>query len=180
MWEKQCTVNHAKFATWNCGELKVPAGFIHHTQNEIPYLFPTFSWLYDPYSLPILHEIVWNLFIYREYFKILDTRGNSFLTIWFCLWSNIIFIVLMNWVFQRLWKHEISYLFLTFWPISQPFPTLSANSLPFQGLKQNEIWFLTFSRFSLPVGTLCKTFLLHVIFMFWESTHSGNHVHLAF
>ncbi len=44
--------------------------------------FPTFSllfsWLDGPHSLPILHEIVWNLFIYREYFKILDTRGRFF------------------------------------------------------------------------------------------------------
>ncbi len=98
--------------------------------------FPTFSWLYDPYSLPILHEIVWNLFTYREYFKILNTRGYSFLTIWFYLWSNIMFIVLMNCVFQHIWKHEIPYFFLTLWPISHPFPTLSANSLPFQGLKK--------------------------------------------
>ncbi len=75
-------------------------------------------------------------FTYREYLKILDTRSYSFLTIWFCLWSNIIFIVLMNWVCQHLWKHEIPYLFLTFWPISQHFVTLSANSLPFQGLKK--------------------------------------------
>ncbi len=129
-------------------------GLPHHTLNDILYLFPTFSWLYDPHFLPILHKIVWNRFTYREYIKILDTRGYSFLTIWFCLWSNIMFIVLMNWVFQHLWKHEIPYLFLTFWPISQPFLTLSANSLPFQGLKKKKSWFLTFSRFSLPVGTL--------------------------
>ncbi len=41
-----------------------------------------FPWFYDPYFLPILHEIVWIIFTYREYFKILDTRGYSFLTIW--------------------------------------------------------------------------------------------------
>ncbi len=138
------------------GPTRLHAWFPHHIQNEIPNLFSTFSWLYDPYSLPILHEIVWNHFTYREYFKILDTRGYNFLTILFCLCSNIIFIILMNWFFQQLWKQEILYLFLSFWPISQPFLTLLTNSLPFQGL---EIWFLTFSRFSLRVGTLymvCK------------------------
>ncbi len=106
-----------------------------------------FPWLYDPYSLPIVHEIVWNLFNYREYVKILDTRGYSFLTIWFCLWSNIIFIILMNRFFQHLWKHEIPYLFLTFWHISQPFLTLSANSLPFQGLKKMKFDSLLFQDF---------------------------------
>ncbi len=111
-------------------------GILHHSINEIPYLFPTFSWLDDPYSLPILHEIVWNLFTNREYFKILDTGGFSFLTIWFCPWLNIVFIILTNWFFQHLWKHEIPYLFLTFWLISQPFLTLSANSIPFLGLKK--------------------------------------------
>ncbi len=70
---------------------------------------------YDQYSLPILQEIVWNLFTCDQYFKILDTRGYSFLTIWFCLWPNIIFIVLMNWVFQHLWKHKIPHL-LTHFP----------------------------------------------------------------
>ncbi len=60
----------------------------------------------------------------------------SFLTIWFCLWSNIIFIFLMNRVFQHFWKHEIPHLFRTFWPNYQPFPTLSANSLLFKALKK--------------------------------------------
>ncbi len=45
------------------------SGFPHPSQNEIPYIFPTYSWLDNPYSLPILHEIVWNIFTYREYFK---------------------------------------------------------------------------------------------------------------
>ncbi len=54
---------------------------MYPSQNDIPYLFPTYSWLDDPYFLPILHEIVWNIFTYREYFKILDTRGYGFLTI---------------------------------------------------------------------------------------------------
>ncbi len=38
--------------------------------------------------------------------------------------------------FPHLQKHEIPYIFLTFSPISQPFLTLSANSLPLQGLKK--------------------------------------------
>ncbi len=45
---------------------------------KFPTLFPTISWLNGPHSLPILHEIVWNHFNYREYFKILDTWGHVF------------------------------------------------------------------------------------------------------
>ncbi len=98
--------------------VKLPSVFPHPSQNEITYLFPTFSWLDGPHSLPILHEIVWNLFTYREYFKILDTKGHVFLTIWFCLWSNIPFFVF-----------ELSYIFHTF--ENTKFPTFSWLFDPF-------------------------------------------------
>ncbi len=46
----------------------------------------------------------------------------------FCFWIEL--------YFSHIRKHEIPYIFLTFWPISQPFLTLLANSLPFQGIKK--------------------------------------------
>ncbi len=88
--------------------------FPHPSQNKIPYFF-----LADgPHSLPILHEIVWNLFTCREYFKILDKRGRFFFTIWFCLWSNIPFFIF-----------ELSYIFHTF--ENMKFPTFSWLFYPF-------------------------------------------------
>ncbi len=58
-------------------------------------------------------------FTYREYFKILDTRGLFFfLTIWFCLWSNI-----------PLFLFELSYIFHTFENLK--FPTFSWLFYPF-------------------------------------------------
>ncbi len=57
--------------------------------------------------------------------------------------------------FSHLCQHEISYFSLTCSPISQPLRILPANYLVhFQGLKKIELWFLTFSRFPIWVGTL--------------------------
>ncbi len=93
--------------------------FPHPSQNEIPYLFPTFSRLDGPHSLPILHEIVWNRFTYGEYFKnIWYERTCFFLTIWFCLWSNIPLLIF-----------ELSYIFHIF--RNMKFPTFSWLFHPF-------------------------------------------------
>ncbi len=52
--------------------------------------------------------------------------------------------------FPPLRKHAILYIFLTFWPISQTFLTLSASSLPFQCLKRFKCDFWLFQDFSYP------------------------------
>ncbi len=91
--------------------------------------FPTFSWLNGPHSLPILHEIMWNLFTYREYFKILDTRGHGFLKIWFSVWSNIpLFVFELSYIFHSLKNMK----FPTFSWLFDPFPNLSwlCQSIP--------------------------------------------------
>ncbi len=99
--------------------------------------FPTFSWLDGPHFLPILHEIVWNLFTYREYFKILDTRGHVFLKQFGSVCSQTSLLLFLNWdIFSTPSKTWNSLHFPDFSPISQPFLTLSANSLRFQGLKK--------------------------------------------
>ncbi len=102
----------------------VHTGFPHPSQNEFPFLFPTYSWLDDPYSLPILHEIVWNIFYftYKEYFKILDIRGYGFLTI------SVLSVV----KYPIFCFNELSYIFST--PLKTKFPTFSWLFNPFPNL----------------------------------------------
>ncbi len=92
--------------------------FPHPSQNIIPYFFLTWS----PTFPTNFTWNCWNLFTYREYFKILDMRGHGFLTIWFYLWSNIPLYVLMNWVIFS--THSKTWNFLPFPDFLTHFPTL--------------------------------------------------------
>ncbi len=60
----------------------------------------------------------------------------------FCFWIEL--------YFPHLQKREIPYIFLTFWPISQPFLTLSANSLHFQSHKKYKSDSWLFQGFPYP------------------------------
>ncbi len=88
--------------------------------------FPTFSLLFAYFMAHIPYQFCMKLceiiFTYREYIKILDTRGHGFLTIWFCLWSHITLFVLKNWVIfstpSKTWNSL--HCFFTFWHIPNP------------------------------------------------------------
>ncbi len=117
----------------------------------VPTPFPEWKSLSFPYIFLLWWPIfptnfAWNclkyFFTYREYFKILDTKSYGFLTILvlsvvkyptFCFNK-------LSYIFSKPLKKKNSLHFLTFWPIPQPFPTLSANSLAFQGLKKSDSW----------------------------------------
>ncbi len=58
---------------WSPIKYNVPTPFPEWNSLPFPYFFLTW-W----HSLPILHEIVWNLFTNREYFKILYTKPHFF------------------------------------------------------------------------------------------------------
>ncbi len=99
--------------------------------------FPTFSLLFPDLMAHIpcqFYTKLCEIFLLTENISKYWIREDMFfLTIWFCLWSNIpLFCFWIEIYFPHIRKHEIPYIFQTFWPISHPFLTLSANSLPFQ------------------------------------------------
>ncbi len=81
----------------------------------------------------------WPIFPTNFAWNCVKSRGYGFLTIWFCLRSNMKYPTFcfneLRYVFFTPLKTWNCLHLLTFWPISQPFLPLSANSLPFQGLK---------------------------------------------
>ncbi len=112
--------------------------FPHPPQNEIPYVFPTFSRLYGPHSLPILYEIVWNHFYLQRIYQNIGYERT-----WFS--NNLVLSVVtyhtfcfkeLSYIFHTFENMKFPKLFFYFLTHSQPFLTLSANSLPFQGLKK--------------------------------------------
>ncbi len=106
--------------------------FPHPSQYEIPYLFPTFSWLDDPHSLPILHEIVWNLFTCREYFEMLDMVFCQFSSVYGQMYHFLLnineFELYIFHTFENMKFSTFSWLFDPFpnlcW-LCQPIPYLS-------------------------------------------------------
>ncbi len=124
--------------------------------------FPTVSLLFPDLMANIPYQFYMKLceiFLLRQYFKILDTRGHGFLYQFGSVCGQIspppFFLIELY--FPHLWKHEIPNIFLTYLPILQPFRTLSANSLPFQGHKtfKSDSWlFQDLSGGTLPSPTL--------------------------
>ncbi len=118
------------------------SGFPHHTQNEIPYFFLTL-WPIFPTNFAYLQRIFQNIG-----YKRLQFSNNLVLSV--VKYHIYCFNELS---FSTPLKPWNSLPFPDLWPISQPFLTLSANSLLFKALKK---WNLIpdFFKIFLPVGTL--------------------------
>ncbi len=76
----------------------------------------------------------------RAYFKILNTRGCFFLTIWFCLWSNVpLFVFEFSYIFHTFENMK----FLTFFWLFDRFPNTSRLCQPipylFKALKKSNL-----------------------------------------
>ncbi len=142
--------------------------FLHFSANYgVPTPLPRMKFLPFPYffmtwwpTFPT--NFTWNCvksFYLQRIFQNIGYKRTCFLTIWFCLWSNI-----------PLFVFELSYIFHTFenmkfptfsWPFD-PFPKPSWLCQPipylFKALKKL-IWFLTFSRFFPTRGNTVIIFL---------------------
>ncbi len=115
---------------------------VHQCSHTLPRMkFPTISWLDGPHSLPILYEIVWNIFTYREYFKILDTRVHGlFNNLALCVVKYPPFCFWIGLYFPHLRKHEIPYISWLFDPF--PNPSWLCQPIPylFKALKKSDSW----------------------------------------